>query len=72
MAQGERGARVKGIKITPDLISSCGMAIALILAILLGTSPEVTIGIAGGLSGYLGQVIQTGEDKAAKKGKENE
>lgn len=65
---------MRGIKITPDLIISFGMAIALILAILLGTSPEVTIGIAGGLSGYLGQVIQTSDDKAPKKGngKENE
>ena len=62
---------MKNIKITPDLVISFGMAIALIIAIVKGASPEVTIGIAGGLSGYLGQVV-SGDDSKPKKEKTEE
>ena len=63
---------MKGVKITPDLIIAVGMSTALILAICFGASPEVTIGIAGGLSGYLGQVISSDDTKPSRKEKERE
>ncbi len=60
---------IKGVKITPDLIMSVGMSIALVVAIFCDTPAEITTGIVCGMSGYLGQVI-TGDDK--EKGKKKE
>jgi hypothetical protein len=57
---------VKKLEITPDLIIALGMSIALVSAIFMGTSAEVIGFIAGGLSGYLGQVVS---DEAKKKDK---
>ena len=54
---------MKKLEITPDLIIALGMSIALILAIFQGTSAEVIGFIAGGLSGYLGQVVSNEADK---------
>ncbi len=57
---------MRGVKITPDLIIAAGMSIALIIAVSFGRSPEITGVIAGGLAGYLGQVI-SGDDGGGKK-----
>ena len=62
---------MKSIKITPDLIIATGMSIALILAVAFGTSAEVTGFIAGGLSGYLGQVVSD-DTKPSRKEKQEE
>ncbi len=59
------------IKVTPDLIIATGMSIALIIAVSFGRSPEITGVIAGGLAGYLGQVI-SGDDSGKKKEKDKE
>ena len=60
------------IKITPDLVIATGMSIALILAVLYGSSSEVTIGISAGMGGYLGQVVSSDESKKKEKEKEKE
>ena len=60
---------MKGVKITPDLIIAAGMSISLILAIFLGSSAEIIGFIAGGLSGYLGQVVSNDEKKPKKEEK---
>ncbi len=57
---------MKKIEITPDLIIAIGMSVALVSAIFMGTSAEVIGFIAGGLSGYLGQVVS---DESKKKDK---
>lgn len=62
---------MRGVKITPDLIIAAGMSIALIIAVSFGRSPEITGVIAGGLAGYLGQVI-SGDDSGKKKEKDKE
>ena len=62
---------MRGVKITPDLIIATGMSIALIIAVSFGRSPEITGVIAGGLAGYLGQVI-SGDDSGKKKEKDKE
>lgn len=62
---------MRGVKITPDLIIATGMSIALIIAVSFGRSPEITGVIAGGLAGYLGQVI-SGDDGGKKKEKDKE
>lgn len=54
---------MRGIKITPDLIIAAGMSIALIVAVSLGRSPEITGVIAGGLAGYLGQVVSNDDSR---------
>lgn len=59
------------IKVTPDLIIATGMSIALIIAVSFGQSPEITGVIAGGLAGYLGQVISS-DDGTKKKEKDKE
>ena len=59
------------IKVTPDLIIATGMSIALIIAVSFGRSPEITGVIAGGLAGYLGQVISS-DDGTKKKDKERQ
>ena len=60
---------MKSIKITPDLIIATGMSISLILAIFMGASAEIIGFIAGGLSGYLGQVVSNDEKKPKKREK---
>lgn len=55
------------IKVTPDLIIATGMSIALIIAVSFGRSPEITGVIAGGLAGYLGQVISNDDGSSGKK-----
>lgn len=60
---------MKKIEITPDLIIAIGMSVALVSAIFMGTSAEVIGFIAGGLSGYLGQVVS---DESKKKEKEKQ
>ena len=62
---------MRGVKITPDLIIAAGMSIALIIAVSFGRSPEITGVIAGGLAGYLGQVISS-DDGVKKKEKDKE
>jgi hypothetical protein len=62
---------MRGVKITPDLIIATGMSIALIIAVSFGRSPEITGVIAGGLAGYLGQVISS-DDGGKKKEKDKE
>ncbi len=62
---------MKSIKITPDLIIATGMSISLILAIFMGASAEIIGFIAGGLSGYLGQVVSN-DEKKPKKGEKGE
>ena len=62
---------MRGVKITPDLIIAAGMSIALIIAVSFGRSPEITGVIAGGLAGYLGQVISS-DDTGKKKEKDKE
>ena len=59
------------IKVTPDLIIAAGMSIALIIAVSFGRTPEITGVIAGGLAGYLGQVISS-DDGTKKKDKERQ
>jgi len=64
---------MRGVKITPDLIIATGMSIALIIAVSFGRSPEITGVIAGGLAGYLGQVISSDEGgKKKEKDKERQ
>ena len=63
---------MRGVKITPDLIIAAGMSIALIIAVSFGRSPEITGVIAGGLAGYLGQVISGDDGSGKKKEKEKE
>lgn len=60
------------IKVTPDLIIATGMSIALIIAVSFGRSPEITGVIAGGLAGYLGQVISNDDGSGRKKEKDKE
>lgn len=60
---------MKKIEITPDLIIAIGMSVALVSAIFMRTSAEVIGFIAGGLSGYLGQVVS---DESKKKDKEKQ
>lgn len=60
------------IKVTPDLIIATGMSIALIIAVSFGRSPEITGVIAGGLAGYLGQVISSDDGKKKEKDKERQ
>lgn len=62
---------MKKLEITPDLIIALGMSIALVSAIFMGTSAEVIGFIAGGLSGYLGQVVSN-DEKKPKKGEKGE
>ncbi len=62
---------MKSVKITPDLIIATGMSISLILAIFMGASAEIIGFIAGGLSGYLGQVVSN-DEKKPKKGEKGE
>ena len=62
---------MKSVKITPDLIIATGMSISLILAIFMGASAEIIGFIAGGLSGYLGQVVSN-DEKQPKKGEKGE
>ena len=61
---------MKGLKITPDLVIASGMSAALILAVIYGSAAEITIGIASGLGGYLGQVVSGDESKKKEKDKD--
>ena len=59
---------MKQIEITPDLIIAIGMSVALICAIVMGADNAIATGIAGALSGYLGQVVLTTDDKKKEQG----
>lgn len=52
-----------GFKLTPDMIISIGLVLALIIGILFGSSSELLTGIVGGLTGYLGRTIVDSQDK---------
>lgn len=42
------------VKITTDMIIGVGLCIALIIALIKGSSTEICIGIASNLGGYMG------------------
>ena len=56
---------MKNRGITPDMVISCGLVVALIAGMwTIGATPELLTAIAGALSGYLGKTVIDGADKS--------
>lgn len=52
---------MKKLNITTDMIIGVGLCIALIIALIKGSSTEICIGIASNLGGYMGgRFLMTG------------
>ena len=44
--------------VTPDLVVSAFLSVAVIVGMVMGTPTEVLTGLVGGLTGYLGKTVQ--------------
>lgn len=47
------------VKVTTDMLIGIGLCIALIIALIKGSSTEICIGIASNLGGYMGRSLMT-------------